>query len=428
MSEQRSLLVGLDLSGDYSQICCYNQKTLEPESICASSDKTKYLIPSVLGVKNTTKDWVFGEEALALHEAGKGVIICDLLNKVRNREETEIFGVFFEGIPLLEKFLRKCLQLLKIYYPTNSILKLVVTIQDLSEELKEGVYKALSNLGIEKDRAFVQNHTTSYQYYALSQSKELWINDIGLFDFDEKGLIYKQISINRKTQPYMVSIEEKDFSDILNYKILEEIEDTDKLEYTFRNLAKNVLYKQVVTTLYFTGKGFDGNQTDHVLKELCAGRRVFKGQNLYSKGACYRAMDLAGERKLGDFLFLGSDMITVYFYISAIYNAKPAEVVLAKPGTLWNEIDEKIDFILDDSNEITLYVKNIENGEVKTCLIPLEGLPKRPNKTTRIQVRLRFINKWAAVITVKDKGFGSFYPSSNRVWEKEISLQMEAKE
>ncbi len=351
MSEQRSLIVGFDLCSYYSQLSCYNHKTFEPESICMTSDKTKYLIPTVLGVKNSTKEWFFGDEAYACKEAGTGVLVDELLLKVMNNQETDIFGVSFPPVTLLEKYLRKCLQLLKVYYPSNSILKIVVTLKERSESLREGVYKALDNMGIGKDRACVQSHFQSYQYYALSQSEELWLNDVGLFDFDEQGLTYQQITINRKSHPYIVGIIEKDLTETLSYHDFEEITESEKLEYVFYNLAKSVLHKQIVSTLYITGKGFEGNWADHVLKELCIGRRVFKGRNLYAKGACYAAKDLAGESKLENFLFLGSEMITSTFFISGYYDAKPAEAVLAKAATPWHEVNGKLDIILEDTRE-----------------------------------------------------------------------------
>ncbi len=420
MSEQRSLIVGFDLCEQDSQICCYNPKTLEPESICATSDKTKYLIPTALGVKQRTKEWVYGEESFYCQESGTGVLIDRLITKVINQEDTDIYGVPFSPVALLEKYLRKCLQLLKIYYPLSSIQKIVVTVKEPSETLKDGIYKALNSMGIGKDRAFVQSHSQSYQYYALYQNKELWMNDVGLFDFDENGLLYQQLLIERKSLPYLVDMEEKNYRDILNNQVAADITDKEKLEYLFRNLANQALHKQIVSTIYITGKGFEGNWADKVLKELCIGRRVFKGQNLYVKGACFTAKELSGEHRLDNILLLGDDMISSTFYLLGYYDTKQAEAVLAKAGTLWCEAEEKMDLILDDLHEITVYRKDILKHETIPYTISLDGLPNRPNKTTRVEVRIKFLNKNTAVISVKDKGFGSLYPSTNRIWEKEI--------
>jgi hypothetical protein len=268
----------------------------------------------------------------------------------------------------------------------------------------------------------VQSHLQSYQYYALSQSKELWMNDIGLFELDENGLSYHQITINRKNPPYLVGMADKDLSEMLSYEMLTELNDSEKLGFTFSNIANNVLYKQVVSAIYITGKGFEGNWSDHALRELCSGRRVFKGQNLYTKGACYAAKELSGERKLEEFIFLNKDMIMYSFMIPGYYDAKSAEVLLVKPATPWYEIDDSMDVIIDEEKEIPIYIQNAMNNETNQISIALNGLPVRPNKMTRVQVRIKFADSETAVVTIKDKGFGEFYPSSNRIWEKEINM------
>jgi hypothetical protein len=420
MSDQRNLIIGLDLSPKYTQICCFNYKTLEAESLCITKDK--YLIPTALGVKNYSKDWVFGEEAVLCQEKNTGIFIDRLLDRVKKEEETEIFGTYLSAITLLEKFLRKCLQVVKTYYPNNSILKIVVTVKELQDTVITGVYQALKNLGIDKDRTLVQSHAQSYQYYALSQSKELWENDIGLFDFDEIGLTYHQIKINRTEKPYVVSLLEKDYRDPLSFEMLEKYKEGENLEYIFQNIARNVLHKQIVSTIYATGIGFDSSWADNVLKDLCTGRRVFKGQNLYAKGACFAAKELTENKSLNDFIFLGKEMIPVEITTQGFLQTGVAEIVLAKAFQPWYEVDTRMDFILEELNEIPILMTNQLRKESKQYLIPLHELMNRPNRTTRIELRLKFYSQTTVVITVKDKGFGSFYPSSNRIWEETIEI------
>ncbi len=422
-NDQRNLIVGFDLCDDFSQLSYFNYKTHEPESFCVDLEESRYLIPTAVGVKNYSKDWIFGEEAVSCGKLGTGVLIDGLLTKLKTGENIKIFDAEFDSISLMEKFLRKCLLLLKKKFPSNTILKLVITLKELDENVVNGLYQVLENLGIGKDRGFIQSHSHSYQYFALSQSKELWMNDIGLFDFDEQGLTYSQIYINHKVKPYVVGLKEEDFRETLSYPMLEEYKNGENLEYIFGNIANSVLHKQIVSTIYATGLGFDGNWADNTLKELCVGRRVFKGQNLYVKGACYMAKELAGDSKLSDYLFLSKEMITNDIYITGYYNGKIADVVLVKAGELWYEINNNLDIILDDEQEITLKLKNIISGESKGYKINLTGLPERPNRTTRIGIYIKFKDYANAVITLRDKGFGDFYPASGQVWSEEIVVQ-----
>lgn len=420
MNDQRNLIVGFDFSKDYTQFCCLNLETMEPESV--SILKNKYLIPSVLGVKSYSKNWIFGEEAISCHEKNTAVLIDDLIGKMENKVQTEVFGTVFQPEILLSKFFRKCLQTLKGYFPNNSILKIVITVKNLNDNLVNGIYTALKEIGIDRDRAFVHSHAESYQYYALSQSKELWASDVGLFDFDEEGLTYHQISINRFDHPYVVSLSEKDYSQTLQYEMLKQSTEPEKLEYTFQTVAADALHRQVISTIYATGIGFDGEWSDNALKQLCIGRRVFKGQNLYSKGACYAAKEMVGEQTLSDFIFLGKDKIMGTIYTQGYLNSDYQEIVLAKALTPWYEVDLHTDFILDGTEEVPIIVKNIKTKKITTYCMLLHDIPKRPSRTTRIEIRVKFYNQTTAVITVKDKGFGDFYPSSNRIWEETIEI------
>lgn len=422
-NDQRNLIVGFDLCNDFSQFSYFNYKTYEPESFCMDSEESKYLIPTSLGVKNYSKDWVFGEEAVSCGKLGTGVLIDGLLTKIKTGEKTIIFDTEFDPITLMEKYLRKCLLLLKKKFPTNTILKIVITLKELDENVVDGIYQALENLGIGKDRGYILSHSHCYQYYTLNQSKELWQNDIGLFDFDEEGLTYSQITINRKVRPYVVGIEEKDFRDTLSYTLLEEYKNGENLEYIFGNIANSVLHKQIVSTVYATGLGFESNWADNVLKELCVGRRVFKGQNLYVKGACYAARELAGDSKLSEYIILSKEMVTCDIYLTGLYNGKISDVILAKAGEIWYEINNKLDVILDEEQKVTIKLKDIVSGATKEFTINLAGLPERPNKATRIGICIKFLDNSHAILSLEDKGLGDFYPSSGQIWKEEIVVQ-----
>lgn len=419
--EQRNLLVGYDLCDDFSGISCFNPKTFEPESICIGKDPNKFLIPTVVGVKKDTKEWVYGEDAIALEKDGYGVIVSNLVEKVRLGNEVTVLGSSFSPITLLEKFLKKTLLLLKIYYPSNSIQRIVITVKELDKKIVNGIYAALMSLGIDKDRAFIQSHDQSYEYYTLSQPKELWMNDVALFDFNEKGLSYSQINIVRNMTQNIVSTTKKDYSEILSYDMLIE-GSKERISNVFLNISKSVLHKQIVSTIYVTGKGFEGDWSDDALIELCKGRRVFKGNNLYTRGACYTARELADNPKLSEYIFLGDEMIKYSLALQGYYNAKSSDIILMKETSNWYDVSEKLYVILDETDCINITLRDAWNRDRRSETLKLDGIPKRPNKTTRIEIRLKCLNSTTVILTAKDKGFGELYPSSYRIWEKEIKL------
>ncbi|WP_310605167.1 DUF5716 family protein [Anaerosporobacter sp.] len=422
MTQERKLLVGFDLCNDFSQISCYSKKSFEPESICYTDDDTNYMIPTVLGVRKDTKEWLFGEDAIDKTKLGQAVLVDQLVERICKREEFYVFDVKIAPEAILERFFRKCLSLLKRYYPNDMVAKLVVTVPVLDITLIKTIYKALEALSLEKDRVSVQSHTQSAVNFAMSQNRDLWMNDVGIFDFEENGLQYYQLKVNRKHVPMSIMLTHKDLSDTLSFDLLEDLDDKESLSYIFENVAKSVLYKQLVTTLYMTGKGFEGSWADAVFKNLCTGRRVFKGQNLYTKGACYYARQLSGEGKTEDYIYITEEMVKSSISVALYKDAQLHDYTLVEAGTLWYEANCQIQLILDDIAEIVINVQDLYTKEVHKHEISLEGLEKRPSKMTRIEFRLACSDSNTCLVTVKDMGFGEFYPSTNQIFQQPITL------
>ena len=420
MENQRKLIIGYDLCDDYSQISLFSYKSLEPIVICPNEDQEDDLIPTVLCIKNDTKLWSYGREAVGAASDGNGILVEHLLSKVKSGEEVEIFGEMFTGVALLKKFLRKSLILVKNHFPNEVITKLVITLREPDPRIIEGVYEALALLGIEKDRAVIMNHAGACMYYALSQDRELWLNDVALFDFNELGLNYYQISINRRTNPMVANMERKEFTETLSLSMLKQ--KGLNVGYALENIANTVLYKQIVSTIYFTGEGFKGGWADEVIKGLCIGRRVFVGQNLYSKGACFAAKELSGDRKLGDIILLNSEMLVSSIWLRVYTDAVTKEVMLTDAAVPWYEVDRQIEVIPENIAELEIILKNILTKETTRERLYISNLPSRPERMTRLGIHLCLTEKAKVKITVTDLGFGDIYPETGQIGEYLIDI------
>lgn len=423
MDEKKKLLLGMDLGKNNIQICCYNFKTQEPESVTLSQGEQPYLYPALVGLKEKGKEWIFGEEVIVLKEEGMCQVADNLLQKAMNGEETLLYGTAYSPAFLLEKLFRKCLTLITLKFPGEGIAMLTVTVKELNDIIISVLKETFSKLGLLEDRLTLQSYSLSYEYYALSQNGELKINDIGLFHMDEEEFHFKQISINRRLTPAPAGITQKDFTDILTY---EEVlaGDKERLEYCFLNLARSTLHKQLITALYITGTGFEGDWADNALKELCVGRRVFKGQNLYAKGACHSSK----EREQGEsgtlkgYLLLDSDQVTALISAEGIKNGKVSEIPLWDGYRAWYDKAYSQDFILTEDNRLTLAVKDLFTLKKVNHEFILEGLKVNADKSTRVEISVAFRDKKTAVVHIADKDFGQLVPCKGLSWEWEIKL------
>lgn len=421
MDTMKKVIVGYDLCEDFTQISCYSYKTNEPIPISQREGENEFCpIPTVLCVKTDTRQWLFGDEAVACVRSGAGILVDHLLTKLKTEEITELYQTKFTGVALLEKFLRKTLTLIKNYFPTEQISKLVITIRDTEPLVVDKIYEACSLLGIDKDRVVIMSHASSYLYYALSQDRCLWMNDVGLFDFNEEGLRYYQIKMNRRSKPVIAGLAKTDYSQRLNNIIRHQ--KNNNPAYIFESIANEALFKQIVTTLYFTGTGFEGDWAEAAIRGLCSGRRAFFGQNLFTKGACYAAKELSGDRRLCDVLLMNDDMVTTTVAVRVYQDTRFVELPMIEAGEIWYEINRSIEVIPEGQAEMELVRKSIMTRDVIREKLMLDRLPNRPDKMTRLEINFTCKDKDNAVLQITDLGFGEFYPEagSKMVFDLEI--------
>lgn len=418
--DKHSLLVGLDLGEKLTQLSCFDHKLFEPVAVGReknSGEEREFEISTALVAIPSVGEWRFLDEGAI--PAG-GVLIENILQHVREEELFAVDGFTFQSKDVLKRFLVKVLSLLKEHDPDETIKRLVVTLPEKHPVLVTVLQEICADLDIQNDRLVIQNHKQSYMYYAVSQPRELWLNNVGMFEFDQEHLAYYQINIDRRTTPWIVGVNQKNLDDQMDYSMISD-EEVD-ISYAFVNLAETVLHKKMVTTLYVTGEAFEQEWADEALKELCGGRRVFRGQNIYTKGACYAAREFTDEAKLEQCMFLDEDMITSNISIRMYREAEMQDVLLAKAGTFWGDIDVSVDVIPDEEMEIQMITQDVLRHETTTHMLSLSGFSERENKMTRFTIRIRFADTETCIVTLKDNGFGEFYPSSNRIWERNIQV------
>lgn len=420
MEDSKSLLLGIDLSDEFTQISFYQYQTNDVSSIAMSMDTTNPLVPTCLLVKESTKDWVFGEEAVRIKELNGGFYVDHLVTKAIHEQNIEIYQSVYTPEMLLSKYFKKILSYIRQHFLNCTIAKLVITLENTTPKVCDVVYAALKPLGLDKDRAIILTRVQCFMYYILSQKQELWLNDVGLFQFDDNGMNYYRLSVNRRNSPIPVIVNKIELSSDFSLKLLEQ-EGVVRFSQRFETIANQLLYKRLTTSLFFTGKGFSGEWVDDTLKKLCVGRRVFKGQNLYTKGACYAAKALQ-TNEFGSYLLLSDDMITSTISICLYHDAKENDYVLAKAGTPWWQVESEITVILDATKDLEFTVKNLLKKEPIREVFHIDNLMERENKTVRLSIQLHFVDRDTAVLTIRDTGFGDFYKTTHRIWEQTLSL------
>ncbi|MBQ2250231.1 MAG: hypothetical protein II327_01190, partial [Lachnospiraceae bacterium] len=92
-------------------------------------------------------------------------------------------------------------------------------------------------------------------------------------------------------------------------------------------------------------------------------------------------------------------------------------------GESWYEARSVLEVILDNQDEIELTILPHHDPKQKRIVkIPLEGFPKRPNKTTRIRIAAGFLDEKTMVVKIVDRGFGELFPKSDVEIRQEVMV------
>lgn len=418
MDNGKTILAGIDLCDDYTQVCCLFEQAA-PQSVSLSKDPGKYRIPTVL-MPVTEDEWLIGEEAQNFPADGMHHLIKNIIGNIDSKATYLIFGREYDGDAILRKFLDRLLTDVLNKTEADRISAIAVTLPKSEPELEPHILAAFEELGYPKENIRIISHLESFMYYVVSQNRDIWINDVGLFEFDTDRFVFYRLSFGRKNMPVTVVADKQDLSDSINYSMLES-EDNDRLLYAFSNMTSLMLHKQMISALYFTGSGFESSWADESLKHLCNGRRIFRGQNLYVKGAGYAA-GMIFNGGSGDYLFVNDEVLKSSISIRIFTDGGYEELELASIGDTCEKAAKEINIIMDGTNELDFIVHNVLKKDFICAIMTLETINLREDRTNRLNIRLRFPRRDTCVITVRDSGFGEIYPTNHKIWEQVLKI------
>lgn len=412
------IIAGIDLCRDFTQLCIYNTETLAMDSISLSNDKQSLRTPTALTYSRDPRDWTLYSPRH--NDSSNYVCVKNIYSLAEEGRSMTIDGKEYTPDMFLSRFFRRVLGCISPDFAFENIKGVTVTIKNHNAELEKYIALGLENNGLTSEHYKILTHTEAFMYFVVMQNKDIWINDVGLFDFDEESFKYYVLQFGRKQQPMSVVAEGNDFSDTVKFEMFEET-DQLRLTYAFENICGVMLHKQNVSAVYATGNGFETSWADDILKRMCVGRRIFRGQNLYVKGAAYSAL-LFFEGGSSNFLIISEDNLKSSISLRAVSNAELTEVSFGSIGQNYKEAGGSCEIIMDDTNEIDFMIHNALKKDFFCAIMTLDALNMREDKTTRLRVDVRFANRDTAIVTVRDIGFGNVRKTDYRIWEQVLNL------
>jgi hypothetical protein len=278
-------------------------------------------------------------------------------------------------------------------------------------------------MGFNKENIKIIGHSESLIYYTIFQKKELWVNDVLVFDFTEYQFLARRLTTLRARSPQPIVVEEMDLSQKFKISKISTEQGREELDQQFLELLEELCGKHIVATVYLTGVGFYEKWLKKSIEYLCTKRRVFQGYNLFVKGAGYGNFSIMGIGNADDYQFVCSGRTLVDIELEIEKEDKKVMVILSKAGTNWYEAGARAEGILDDAREIKLKIISSVSKNSQELCINLKSFPPRPNKTTRVEIVLSYRNERQCVVQIKDMGFGDFFKSSDEMIKTVIDIE-----
>lgn len=412
--------IGLDLCSDSTQISFYNDIKREPETVNQLNNKDTYMMPNILFYSLETGDWYVGSEAAEARFKEEGIILDELYSKADNDEIVDVDGVNYSYRKLFLMMVKMHINSFLYRYEGATVKKLVVTIPDFDRKLFRALSELYKEIGVDKDSIFITSHLDSGLYYIFNQSPDLWVNSVSLFDYNAEGLHYYRIDNVKGKENDIIRVVHTDYSESFNMSLF--TGDNILMDATFASICDAEMKETYISSVFLTGLGFSEKWMNKSKNVLCAGRRVFAGQNIYTKGACYRAVGGEYEEFYRTHIVENEENVSFDIGISNGDEENEQFIPIAIGGRQWYNTQGKINVILDDTDTITIIYRNRITGEVSSEIVRLHGIPKRPNKTSKFSLEVEYENPNQGAVVIKDVGFGKLFPTTNKIYRKEFEV------
>ena len=178
----------------------------------------------------------------------------------------------------------------------------------------------------------------------------------------------------------------------------------------------------MITSVYLIGEGFSEEWMKESLRFLCRNRRVFQGNNLYSKGACYALRERLYPTEIsGRYVFLGEDKLKANIGMKVYRQGESSYLALLDAGVSWYDARFQTEVYLDEGNSFDIVLTPLNGKDARYGKVTLTGLPERKTPT-RLYIEISMTGENKVRLYVEDLGFGELSPSGYQKWTENFEI------
>lgn len=424
--KSKSYVLGYDLSDSFCQISYLSSDSDMPQTLSVLAGAELYNIPTVLSKEKGTSNWYYGKEAQKRIEENGDIEVRGLIEKAGKMDMIEVDGTEYNPVALLSLFIKKSLSLLSMEMSMELVKAIVFTARDLDDKMIEALSAVVENLGLDSCDIFYQSYEESLYYYMLYQTEDLKRQNVVAVSYDFGRMYVYMLRYNRGLSPIVSCVDTSYYDDLAlaDPELPTSQEKIDMMDEQLSFILRHLMENTVVNSVYLLGNGFRSQWMHKSLKFLCTGRRVFLGNNLFSKGASIAAREkISPSSFASDYVFLRKDKL--FYNVGMLVDKSGKEVyhALLDAGISWYDAAASISVILDKKPELKLIMTSVIEGTQHEELLELKELPQRPERTTRLRIDLKMKSEEILTVYVEDQGFGEIFPASGITWSLDVPCQ-----
>ena len=421
MENDMQLVYGIDICQDVTQISTIRQAGKEPEELFFDINTQEKLLPTVLYLGNDEK-WYICEEAYAKAKAEQGAVLKNFFGQVFSEKEIIYQGSVYSSVFLLECYVVELIKRLEEIARGERPQHIVITCQELNQdEIAVQKFKHVLEAAGLAEFCEVRSHLESFVSYMVHQGEALWKNGAAAFEYGTSGIFFYYINTCFGRDKKQLIADYAKYTDLLFVGLPPtEPEEAKKAAFSFGQQAGLWMNRRQAVSLFITGRGFNGNFAMEQIQAVSTNRRLFKGQNLYTQGACYMAYEsIKGRTALLPKVYMPMQIVTD-ITLKIEQDGKEEGLILATAGESYPDIKRSFDVIVKGEPEFCFAIKRVGLEPYHIML----GLPVKEKQIqiNRYQVRLFFLHRDRCVLQIKDMGFGMFQPTTYRIYEKILDL------
>ena len=396
--------------------------TEEYTSISSVDLEHTKVIPTVFGCDKTTGEWFVGNDASERCLAGTSTLVNKVFDLFRNNQTFTVNGEVYTAADLFEVFINKILD------GYSNVESICIGLRNLDTKLMDTLFNILIKRGFDKDKINITSFSDCILYYLLKLYKDEKLkyssNLIGFFELSNYVMRYYEVQVIKSTKYNLMISKIHDLDGMPTDKANTDPRSAVLLDKTLCKASSKVMQGKYYSTIFLAGDGFENdNFAKEFYIQICNNRAVAKEPYMFSIGASIKASEMIDGWSLSkNWKMLDDARLYSTVFIKVSNNKKSVDTILANFGDEWYKKHVSETYIVEDVNEIEVFVAPIDQKKINVEKVPLPQIPKRPNKTTRVKISVRFAESSVMLFDVRDKGFGELVPGTDNNKITEINV------